>query len=220
MVKKMNSFRPFCVAVRCLQKGDFDAVESYISIQLSVGNTTMFQYEGSGIIVPHSAQKMQSIVDVIQSLLEEFVHQYVISSSTVPHKSYTVEMHQDDELRAKVLTGDYTVAMFLGLMERDPLTSVLDVDKISRFQLLHPPKSTLDSLLSLHQQDPSRFGALMQAHVDTVMREDTKEEWQRRHNQWQTHFRSPHDDASRFHAHLRESNDFLKTLQDLIDTKD
>lgn len=179
----------------------------------------MFQYEGLGIIVPHSAQKMESIVEVIKSLLADFVHQYVISSLTKPHASYTTKMQQDDELRVQVLTGQSTVGLFLSLMERDPLISVLDVDKISRFQLLHPPKPTLDSLLSLHQQDPVRFGALMQAHVGTVMHDHTKEEWQRRHNQWQTHFRSSHDDTSRFHAHLRESNDFLKTLQDLIGTE-
>jgi len=219
MVKKMNSFCPFCVVLRYPQKGDFDVVKLYISIKHTVETTSMFQHEGSGIILPHSAQKMESILEVIKSLLKDFVHEYVISSSIKPHKSYTIEMEMDDESRVKVLTGDYTVAVILGLMERDPLISVLDSDKIRRFQLLHPPKTTLDSLLSLHQQDPSRFGALMQAPVRSVIRDGTMEGWQRRHHQWQEQFQNSHNDTSRFHAHLREFNDFLKTLQELIDTE-
>jgi len=63
------------------------------------------------------------------------------------------------------------------MMEQDPEVSVRDVNKISRFQLLHPPVNMLDGLVSLKKEDASRFAAIIRKPVWKMMRENTLNEW-------------------------------------------
>jgi len=205
-------FWRFLYSILLPEKADVSAVKSYIRIKTPIEHTSMPPYRENDILPGH----LRMIAKVVKSQLKDFVHNYVVSSAVKSHDNYTPQMLVDNELRVRVLTGEYTVGVFLGLMEQDPADSVLDVNKISRFQLLHPPQAMLDSLLALHKQDASRFSSIIHAPVRKMMRENTLHEWGKHHPQWRQHSQNAQSEDSRIHAHLKDSICFLEKLRQSV----
>lgn len=203
-------FLKFAHGMLFAKKADASAVKPYIRIQSPIHNTSMAPNPAS-VKVPQT-----DVAQVFHSQLQDFLHDYVMNCATEPHEFYTPLMCRDDTIRAHAF-DNCQVSVFLCLMGSDSERLYHDPTKISRFGVMSVPMDLLDSITGIQAHENESFLRIVQMPVQAIARNDTLREWARRQAKWQEYHQRAEVDESKFHTHLKESTDFLRQLQQVVD---